>query len=305
MVKFVNNQEPWCNGIFNQSYPTTFGYESQDSPLDLSKNSKHFPFQRPMSIDESLTAAEDSCVKSHNIIDRQMAINYPYEAPQIITQPKSDWHYRSMKDLAKKHIPFLSGEGPQRTPIRIKVPERCCRTMYLCITVVTLDNQSHDSKVIVPPKTRARQDQLSHDNNLRCLDFDECNSTDYFDSITKRVYLQINPEEHKSHLKEVRIHMFNLYQNQMITKDIIEAKHLDLCRLAFSLCILENDKYMCISPPSFSSIIREKKGISRPRVSQAMNNQKNSYSQFLIDSLDYGSQDNKNDDSDHDFDCSQ
>ena len=57
----------------------------------------------------------------------------------------------------------------------------------------------------------------------------------------------------------VRIHMFNLYQNQTITKEIIEAKQLDLCRLAFWLCICENGRYIPISSTSYSCIIRESK----------------------------------------------
>ena len=74
--------------------------------------------------------------------------------------------------------------------------------MYLCIQVVTCDYQPHDSKVIVPHKTRVQIDQLTHDNKLHCLNFNECNSTDYFDPVRKHVYLQITAEEHRAQLKE-------------------------------------------------------------------------------------------------------
>ena len=50
-----------------------------------------------------------------------MSVDCSYDGPQILTGPKPEWHYRSTRDLAKEHIPFLSGDGPQRTPIRIKV----------------------------------------------------------------------------------------------------------------------------------------------------------------------------------------
>lgn len=43
------------------------------------------------------------------------------DEPEIITQPHAEWHYRNMKEFEKKKLPFLPGEGPQRTPIRIKV----------------------------------------------------------------------------------------------------------------------------------------------------------------------------------------
>ncbi|CAF3439891.1 unnamed protein product [Rotaria sp. Silwood1] len=243
------------------------------------------------------------CAKHHHISDRQILANYTYEQPQIITEPKSDWHYRSLKDLLKNHIPLLSGEGPQRTPIRVQIPEKSMRPMYLAIAVVTQDHKFHDSKVIVPPKTRVREDRLSHNNDLGCLDFDACSRTDYFDPITRHVYLYINEEEHISQLKEVRIHMFNLYQNQTITKEIIETRRLDLCKLAFWLCYLDNGHFISISQPSFSCVIREKKTINRSRVSQPIRNHKNPFYQLSIDFVDDSSPDNKNDDSDHDMDC--
>lgn len=74
--------------------------------------------------------------------------------------------------------------------------------MYLGISVVTYDEEPHDSKVIVPAKTKVNTEHISHDNNLDCLQFDDCNSTDYYDPTTRHVYLQINDEEHQSQLKE-------------------------------------------------------------------------------------------------------
>ncbi|CAF0927070.1 unnamed protein product [Rotaria sp. Silwood1] len=99
--------------------------------------------------------------------------------------------------------------------------------------------------------------------------------------------------------------MFNLYQNQWITKEIIQAKQLDLCRLAFQLCVVENERYIPVSPISFTSIIREQKMITRPRVSQSVRNQQYSTVTCSIESPDdYLSQDNKGDDNDNDFDFS-
>jgi hypothetical protein len=48
-------------------------------------------------------------------------IQHQYDAPEILTQPKKEWHYRNMKDLGKERIPLLAGDGPQRTLIRVKV----------------------------------------------------------------------------------------------------------------------------------------------------------------------------------------
>lgn len=57
----------------------------------------------------------------------------------------------------------------------------------------------------------------------------------------------------------VRVHMFNLYQNAVVTKELIEAKKLHLCRLAIWLCLFENGHYIPISERTISSIIQESK----------------------------------------------
>jgi hypothetical protein len=88
---------------------------SPSLPLDLSKNSKQFRFQPLLSPPLDLSA------KTTQFNYRQMSVDDVYEPPEIITQPKNEWHYRSIKDLAKKHLPYLAGNGPQRTPIRVKV----------------------------------------------------------------------------------------------------------------------------------------------------------------------------------------
>ncbi len=88
---------------------------TQTSPLDLSKNSTQFPFRQrsPSPLDLSTTAIRN--------YSRQMSIDNAFEPPVIQTQPKCEWHYRSIKDLAKNHLPYLAGNGPQRTPIRVQV----------------------------------------------------------------------------------------------------------------------------------------------------------------------------------------
>jgi len=61
-----------------------------------------------------------------------MSVDDTYEPPEVITQPKREWHYRSIKDLAKNHLPYVAGNGPQRTPIRVKVS--CSSFLYTIIT---------------------------------------------------------------------------------------------------------------------------------------------------------------------------
>jgi len=57
----------------------------------------------------------------------------------------------------------------------------------------------------------------------------------------------------------VPIYMFNLYQNQRLTKEMIERDELDKCILAFWLCVKEGENYMPISNESLSRIIKESK----------------------------------------------
>jgi hypothetical protein len=62
---------------------------------------------------------------------------HEYDAPEILTQPKKEWHYRNMKDLGKNRIPLLAGDGPQRTLIRVKV-KYCFYSMK-----IEVENKTH------------------------------------------------------------------------------------------------------------------------------------------------------------------
>ena len=78
----------------------------------------------------------------------------------------------------------------------------CDERIYLGMAVVTYDDEPHDSKVIVPAKTHVDTDYLSHDNNLSCLRFDECNPKDCFQEDERYIYSEIIPTEHQAGYKE-------------------------------------------------------------------------------------------------------
>ncbi len=116
------------------SHGSIFGNDSQTSPLDLSRTSIHFPpSHQTVSIERSTSSSSDLSVKDSDNHSRQMSVDCSYNQPEILTPPKAEWHYRNKRDLAKGHIPFLSGDGPQRTPIRVMVSFLCkfvnCKTM--------------------------------------------------------------------------------------------------------------------------------------------------------------------------------
>lgn len=91
-------------------------------PLDLSRSGPYFNRSEQATFVVDLTPSPTDAHARYSFPgSRQMSVDCSYEAPTILTPPKRQWHYRSTRDLAKKHIPFVSGDGPQRTPIRVKV----------------------------------------------------------------------------------------------------------------------------------------------------------------------------------------
>ncbi|CAF1364254.1 unnamed protein product [Rotaria magnacalcarata] len=128
--------------------------------------------------------------------------SFQYNAPPIKTQPKQDWHYRSMKDLGRTGFPIIAGVGPQRTLISVKVPPQMNDKMYLGIKIVTYNDREHRSKVPVPKGTTVDVTDFSKDNNLNRLQFFQCNQTDYFDPNNRYVYSDITADEHQAERKE-------------------------------------------------------------------------------------------------------
>ncbi|CAF4808448.1 unnamed protein product [Rotaria sp. Silwood1] len=221
------------------------------------------------------------------IVLSQTTTQYSYEKPEIVIQPKQDWNPRYPKDLIikptneayknlqvkrkyrrktnkrmnkkeqRKFIGLLQGVGNQRS--HIQVPSKFTQPIYLAIAVRTINNHYHSSKVIVQENTKVNKHLCNHDNYLNYLEFDECDQEHYFDLNTGNVYMKITSKEHRQQLKQVPIYMFNLYQNLRLTKDMIERERLDKCKLAFWLCIKENENYKPISPESLSCIITERK----------------------------------------------
>jgi hypothetical protein len=82
------------------------------------------------------------------------------------------------------------------------VPEQWTRPLYLGIAVVAEDGLAHPYKVIVPAKTRVNIDEITQDNNLDCLRFDDCSPSDDVHPVTRDIYSRIDPTEHTTHCKE-------------------------------------------------------------------------------------------------------
>lgn len=93
------------------------------SPLDLSmKKPLHSVDNKYYtSIKSEPSSPMDVSTTSTPSNTNQTSRDISLEKPIIQIQPKPQWHYRSMKDLVKQHIPLISGDGPQRTPVQVKV----------------------------------------------------------------------------------------------------------------------------------------------------------------------------------------
>ena len=74
--------------------------------------------------------------------------------------------------------------------------------MYLAMTVRTLANTEHSSKIIVPQGTTAQEDLVSHENDLSALQFNGIKPSHYFDRETRNIYMKITSEEHEAGYKE-------------------------------------------------------------------------------------------------------
>ncbi|CAF0782919.1 unnamed protein product [Adineta steineri] len=131
------------------------------------------------------------------------SLEFQYEAPSILVQPKGEWHNRNMKELANKGVSRLAADGPQRTFPQVQVPPEENQRMYIGIQIQTYNNEKHPSKVLVPENTGVNMDDFCNDNNLSRLLFDKCKKqNNYCEPGNGCVYLGISPEEHGAQRKQ-------------------------------------------------------------------------------------------------------
>ncbi|CAF4123970.1 unnamed protein product, partial [Adineta steineri] len=164
-------------------------------------------------------------------------IRYPKE---LISKPRNTTTGR--KQTKTRYIELLHSIGDGNAPLKVKVPPKEGRKMFLASAVRTILNQPHSSKIIVPKGTKVDINLFNRNNNLNYLEFHECDPMHTFDLGTKIVYMEISPEEHEQKLKKIPIHMVNLYQNQQLTKDMIKREELNKCQLVFWLCVKSHGK---------------------------------------------------------------
>ncbi|CAF0937098.1 unnamed protein product [Adineta steineri] len=179
-----------------------------------------------------------------------------YKKPVLLKPIRPYWKIRHPKDLAKKsrktttgdkqtktrYIELLHSIGDGNAPLKVKVPPREERKMFLASAVRTILNQPHSSKIIVPKGTKVDINLFNRNNNLNYLEFDECDPMHTFDLDTKIVYMKITPKEHQIKIKKIPIYMVKLYQKKQLKRDMIKREELNKCQLAFWLCVKRHEQ---------------------------------------------------------------
>lgn len=79
------------------------------------------------------------------------------------------------------------------------MPSTDTTPLYLAMTLLDIDGETHASKIIVPNKTKVENESLMNNNDLTCLNFNACEEV--FDRETKILYVQISSEDQQNSQK--------------------------------------------------------------------------------------------------------
>ncbi|CAF1956775.1 unnamed protein product [Rotaria magnacalcarata] len=193
------------------------------------------------------------------------------DAPSPTKPLKTTHHPRYLKEFtATISAPVRCINSGQRDSIEIKIPLIDCNNpLYLVIELQDLNEQSHCSKVVVPEQTRATNEILINNNDLKCLRFDRCPPNYGYDLETRRIYSEITREERQHLKKEIKIHIINLYQTNGINQALVRDQLLKQFKLVLYLCTVEDTIHKRVSKMFHANImekVAEKKpAAKRPR----------------------------------------
>ena len=70
-------------------------------------------------------------------------------------------------------------------------------TLYIGVSVIDINHETHLTKICVPDKTKVTDQSLMVHNDLRCLNFDDCRPGDTFNIHTREMYSEISSEERR------------------------------------------------------------------------------------------------------------
>ncbi|CAF4039519.1 unnamed protein product [Rotaria sordida] len=187
---------------------------------------------------------------------------------KISEQPQEFWKKRSINCLKNKWCPAIQGRsGKQRRYIGIKWSKLINynpNDLFIFVQLLSYDNQSHSSKVLVPPETIVQKLKLlekKQKNESRRLILSDLIIKDIygFDKKNNAILCPITEDEYHQCKKNLKVLMFNLYKtseeidnsndNNEIDKDedneiseyededtSIENQLHKLCKLRICLC---------------------------------------------------------------------
>ncbi|CAF0844276.1 unnamed protein product [Adineta steineri] len=190
--------------------------------------------------------------------DQSLDVSETYGKPTITKLLQSTIHPRTLKEFAETgSAPLRCVNSKQGDPLHIEVPPDDGIPLHLFMEIVTHDKKAHPSKFLVPDGTKLKGEAFIDTNDLRMLNFGECDQGYTFNKDTKQLYAEISSQEREAKQKDVRIHLLNLYQRGSITRKMVNEKGLKKFRLALWLCICENKTFSCVSEKYYSDVIEE------------------------------------------------
>ncbi|CAF1341771.1 unnamed protein product [Rotaria sordida] len=212
---------------------------------------------------------------------------------KISEQPQEFWKKRSINCLKNKWCPAIQGRsGKQRRYIGIKWSKLINynpNDLFIFVQLLSYNNQSHSSKVLVPPETIVQKLKLlgkKQKNGSRRLILSDLIIKDIygFDKKNNAILCPITEDEYHQCKKNLKVLMFNLYKtseeidnsndNNEIDKDedneiseyededtSIENQLHKLCKLRICLCRrTDKNKLEFISNFVDTDMIEESKG---------------------------------------------
>ncbi|CAF3097861.1 unnamed protein product [Rotaria sp. Silwood2] len=140
---------------------------------------------------------------------------------KIYEQPQEFWKKRSINCLKNKWCPAIQGRsGKQRHYIGIKwskLHNSNANNLFVLVQLLSHDNQSHQSKVLVPPETIVKQSKLSgrrqkRSNRRQTLNDLIIKDIYGFNKATNTILCPITEDEYCQCKKNLKLIMFSLYK---------------------------------------------------------------------------------------------
>ncbi|CAF4126566.1 unnamed protein product [Rotaria sp. Silwood2] len=235
--------------------------------LLASNNTKNTKSSKRIRTDQSPSSEAQSSTNSKRLAtsennQKSSTLILDYDPPEILREPARYQHVRMSSDLKKRQLQIIQGGGQdarQRTHVMVKVPPNDdCKELYLRVRPVTVNNDIHLFKSVVPQKLPTGKSSTSNGDGGSCLLLDK----NYVNQKDKCTYLLINSDERDAEKKEILAHLITLKQQGTEEEDLFKKENIhNICKLEFCFCTpLDSDKYESVSNVAYSTVIEDGDG---------------------------------------------